>query len=98
MLTEYGLAGITGFVLSLFFEWFPWVAGQYEALNEQGKRLVMILALLIVTGVIFGLGCWPTSPVHAVSCDEAGFWQIGTMFVVALTTNQSAHGLFKKPV
>lgn len=98
MLTEYSLAGITGFVLALFFEWFPWVSGKYEQMNEQGKRLVMILALLIVTVAIFALGCWTTSPVHMVTCDETGAWNLATMFVLALATNQSGHSLFKKPV
>ena len=94
---NYGLAGIAGFVLALFFEWFPWVEGKFDQLPEQGKRLVVLASLVIVTGVLFAIGCVPSSPVHVVGCNEAGGWELAGMFLAALTSNQSGHSLMKRP-
>ena len=97
MLEQVGLAGVAGLVLSIFFEWFPWVREKYGALGEQGKRLLMLAALVIVTLAIYGLACIPSSPVHMVTCDSKGAWDLALMVVVAMAGNQSGYSLTKRP-
>lgn len=91
-----GLAGLTGLAVSVFFEWFPWVAEKFDALTEQGKKLFMLAALAVVAAVIYLLACIPSSPLHLVACDERGFWDLAAAFVAALAGNQGGHALTKK--
>lgn len=93
--SQLGLAALSGLVLAVFFDWFPWVKDKFDQLEEQGKRIVMLVSLLLVTGAVFGLACVPSSPVHMVECSEGGFWDLATMFMTALVTNQGGHSLLK---
>lgn len=96
MLEQYGLAGLAGLALAIFFEWFPLVREKYGALAEQGKRLVMLAALVVVTLTVYLLACIPSSPVHLVSCDQKGAWDLVLMFILAIAGNQSGYSLTKR--
>lgn len=95
MENQLSLAALAGAVLAVFFDWFPWVNAKFDQLEEQGKRIVMLVALFLITGAVFGLACVPSSPVHMVECSEGGFWELAGMFLAALVTNQSGHSLLK---
>jgi len=89
------LAMVAGVLLSLLFEYVPGFAGWYGQQDEVKKRLVM-LGLLVAAAVgIYALPCM--GPFDWVACTSGGAWDVVVMLVLAVTANQSAHRLTKKP-
>ena len=64
-----------------------------EAIIEAG----WLAALIIVTLTVYLLACIPSSPVHLVSCDQKGAWDLVLMFILAIAGNQSGYSLTKRP-
>lgn len=84
------LSSVAGILLSLIFSYVPGLSTKYEALETTQKRLVMLGALVIVTGAMFGFAClgWFGVP---LTCDQAGIEQLLGAFVLALTANQATY-------
>jgi len=88
-MTAETLSSVSGVVLSLVFSYVPGLSGWYEKLNGVSKRLVMLVALLAVSGSVFGLSCsgwW-----DFVTCDQSGLTGLIEAFVLALVANQAAY-------
>jgi len=87
------LSLLAGIALSLGFSYIPGLKEWFEKQETRIKRLVMVGALLVISGGIFGLSCsgwWSW-----VSCDQAGVKGLVEGFVYALIANQSTYTLTK---
>jgi len=85
------LAGISGVVLSLLFEYFPGLNGWYNALVDTKQKLIMVAALLLSAGGVFALAC--LGRYDLVTCDVNGVWLLLEYFILATIANQAAHRL-----
>lgn len=93
-MTSEQLAGLTGIVLQLLFEYLPGVSDWFGGLTAVTKRLTMA-GLMAVTAVgVYFASCYTMWA--AVSCDNAGIMSLISAFVAALVANQGAHLLFKR--
>ena len=90
-MTETTLASVAGIVLSLAFSYVPGLRDKYAALTADYKRLVMIVALLLVSAGIFAAGC--AGYTAKVTCDMAGAQVMLTYFVSAAVANQGTYML-----
>ena len=88
------VSGIAGVVLSLVFSYVPTVRGWYEGLESQGKSLIMLGLLVVVSGSIFGLSC--ANVLNYLTCDQAGALQLGQIFLNALVANQGVYLVTRK--
>lgn len=95
-LTPEMLGGIAGVVLSLAFSHIPKLNVKFAALSPEWKRLIMVGVLLVTSGAIWGLNCGGIIST-GVTCDRAGIIQLGSIFIMALVTNQTAYGLTPLP-
>lgn len=91
------LSLVGGSLLSLIFAYIPGVKDWYDKLTSQKKQGIMALALLVVSGAIFGLACldWLGSiaPDLAVTCDQQGALGIIKVFILALIGNQATYSI-----
>lgn len=88
------LAGIAGVVLSLVMEYVPPFRAWYDGLEEWQPAVMGVLLVLAAVGV-FSLSCYTSQA--AVTCDEAGFWELARMLIYALTANQATYLIAVKP-
>lgn len=93
-LTSETLYMITGSVISLIFDLFPWLATWYQSIKPNNKRWVMIFVLIIVSASMIGLSCWEvTAPLLVkhinVTCTEAGIVEFVEIFFYTLIANQA---------
>ena len=93
-MTSEQLAGLTGIVLQLLFEYLPGVSGWYDGLTVQVKRLTMAGLMLVVAASVYGLSCYTVWT--SVTCDSVGIQTLISAFIAALVANQGAHLVFKK--
>lgn len=84
------LVVIAGAILSLAFSYIPGLNTRYAALDETTKRLVMASILLVVTVVIYILGCGGLLAT-GIPCDRSGIVQLTYMFILAIMANQGAY-------
>jgi uncharacterized membrane protein len=93
-MTANGLAAAAGVLLSVIFSYVPGLNAKYASLDSTWKRLIMLIALVITAGVVYGISCtgWWTW----VSCDQAGIKQLIEAFVIAAIANQTAFELSPK--
>ncbi len=84
------LSSVAGVLLSLIFSYTPGLNAKYDALATTQKRLVMLGALVVVSGGAFGLSCanWFNLP---ITCDQAGIEQLVNAFILALMANQATY-------
>jgi len=82
-------AGIGGLVLSLTFQYFPWVSSDYDQLSPDQKRFVMIGLIFLAVAGAFGLSC--ASVLVAFACTVAGAFNALIILFYALGANQFTH-------
>ncbi len=92
--TSEAFAALAGSVLSLVFEYFPWVAGDYSKLGDGQKRLVMGALIFLGVGGAFALSC--TVVIVAFSCTFSGILDALYVFVFAVAMNQGTYRLARK--
>ena len=85
-----------GVVLSLAFGYVPGLREWYEAKDGVRKAQVMAALLLAAAVGVFLAACY--TPWQRVTCDEAGFWQLVELFVVAIMANQATYALAVRPM
>ncbi len=94
-----GIGALAAILMTLVAERMPFIAPAYQKLGEDGKRAVMLICVVVAGAIIFGLSC-SSSPYKAISCDNAGFWEVfGAVVLVIgsmLGINQGTHQLTKK--
>jgi hypothetical protein len=84
------LVSIAGVVLSLLFSYIPGLRVWFGALVSEKKQLIMLAALIIVTGGVFGLGCAGVLDI-GIPCDKGGVISIIRLLILALIANQSTY-------
>jgi hypothetical protein len=89
------LASIAGILLSLAFSYIGGSESWYNALEATKKRLIMLGALLVVAGAVFGLSCAKLVDV-GITCDQAGAMGLLSAFIAATIANQAAYALSPK--
>lgn len=87
------LSMLAGALLSLLFAYVPGTDVWYSALDATRKRLVMLVALLVVAVGVAGLSCAGLGDVVGVSteCSVSGFAMVARVFLMALAANQAAY-------
>ena len=87
-MTPETLSATAGIALSLAFAYIPGLSTWYEALDPTRKRLVMLLALVLVSLGAFGLACfgWAELP---VTCDQPGVLGLLQALILTLVANQA---------
>jgi len=89
------ISAMAGAVLSLAFEYLPWVKDWFEKLSEIQKRYIMIGLMVGVVAVLFGYGCvLPLKQVWA--CDAYGAGEAIVALLSAIVANQGIHLLVKR--
>ena len=86
------IAAAAGIALSLIFSYFPGLRTWYAARSEDQKKGIMLLALVGMSGAIYGLNC--TGFIRAgIACDQNGAARFVWLLILALLVNQSAYKL-----
>ena len=89
------LVSLAGVLLSLAFGYVPGLKDKFNGLDSVRKAQVMAALLLVAVVGVFVAGCY--TPWKAVSCDEAGFWELVELFIAALIANQATFLLAVRP-
>ena len=96
-MTSEQLAITAGILLSLAFNYIPGLNDWYQALEGTYKRLIMLLALVLVAAGAFGLSCWKVYPNPIVTCDVPGAWGLVQALFMSLVANQTTYLISPKP-
>jgi hypothetical protein len=82
---------IGGTALSLVFSYIPGANSRFNKLDGNGKRLVMLGLLFLVSAVVFGLSCtsFAVDLGITVTCDQGGAIGLITQFIIAIIANQA---------
>lgn len=87
------LAGLAGGLISLLMSYVPGLNTWYAALDSIKKSLLMLAALAVVAGAVYGLSCagWAAGWGIDQTCDQAGLQRLIGAFVAALVMNQATY-------
>lgn len=88
-LTAEWLGGAAGVVVSLVLAYVPGVKAEFDELSGVWKRAVLGLALLLVSVLVYSLGC--AGVVGNVACDQSGAVGVVRALVAALIASQVAY-------
>jgi len=92
------LSTIAAILLSLVFSYVRGAKNAFDKLDGTAKRLYMLLALAITTGVTFTLACWPAvKDVVPIQCTQPGAIALITAFIQAVIANQATYLISPKP-
>lgn len=90
-ITSEMLGAIAGVVVSWLFSYTPKLKEWYDKQTSAQKGAIMFLAMVIVSGAVYGLSC-ASSPFNlGVTCDQAGIWKLGLVLFYAILGNQAAY-------
>lgn len=89
------LAATAGILLSLVFSYIPKFSTWYGLKEDATKRLIMLGALVVVSGVAFGLACSGMAADFGLplTCDKTGAIALLRSFAVAAIANQTTYAL-----
>lgn len=84
---------VAGAVLSLLFTYVPGVRGWYDRQESQIKSLVMLAAVIVVGGALYGLSCagWFVDYTGGITCDRAGVEGLIAAIITVLISNQATY-------
>ena len=77
-------------LLAVLFDWFPGLKQAFDTLQEGQKRLFMAIAVILVTLIVWGLGCAGIVS-GAPACNVDGIKNLLLLIVAAIATNQGIH-------
>ena len=83
------LAVVAGVLLSLLFSYAPGFANWYNLLEAEYKSLLMLAFNLIITAVVFTLGCYGF--LGGIDCSVNGGIQFFWVFLQVIIPNQITH-------
>jgi hypothetical protein len=89
-LTPAVLAAIAGAILSLLFSYVPGLNTWFASKDEEVKKLIMALLLLILAASLFGLQCAGVLEA-GLACDKQGVVQLIWILLSAVVANQSVY-------
>lgn len=84
------LLALVGGALALIFDYFPKVAGWFDALTDPQKRLVNAGAIFLVAALIFAGDCFALFVTNFVCTTGGALDAVYTVFL-AITVNQGVH-------
>ena len=89
------LSTIAGVILSLLFSYVPGVSTWYSMQSPDTKRVVMLVAIVLVAGSAFALSCWGLGGQLGllITCDQASAWGLIRAIVACAVGNQVAYKL-----
>lgn len=88
-LTPEFLGIASGALLSVAFSYIPGARDWFDKLTGVQKRLTLFSALLVVSVVIFALGCMRGA--FELTCDGNGAWRVVYILTAAIIANQTAY-------
>jgi len=97
-MTNEFIAGIAGIVMSLAFDFAPFVKDWYEKLLPGKKRLIATGLGFGVVAVMFLLSCGNLFDVSSFTCNQAGVEEALGIWVTYVLVNQTTYGLIVKPL
>jgi hypothetical protein len=89
VLTPEMLAGLTGAVISLFFNYFPWLKDKFAGLASDVKSFVMIGMMAVVTAAITALSYYGVLNA-GIEFTPGWPWHVVWVFVLAVVGNAAA--------
>lgn len=90
------IAAVAGIVISLICSYFPVVSLRFAELDEGQKQLIMIGFMLMVTIVLFLLGCSGLILIPAFVCNQQTAISFFWLFFYAVVANQTTHRISPK--
>jgi hypothetical protein len=93
-ITIAGVSAAAGTLLSLLFSYIPGLRTKYAALAEDWKKLVMLGAIIAISGGILALSC--TGVIPFIACDKAGLIDFAYIFISTLVANQAVYPITPK--
>ena len=94
------LMAAAGVVLSLLFLYVPGLRKLFDGLDENGRRLWMLVILVVLTGALYALSCAGVAGDLlgiTVACDQQGLIGLLRAFGLAVIGNQTAHRIAPRP-
>jgi len=93
------LSLLAGAVLSALFSYVPGLNTWFAKLENTRKRLIMLGALALTAGAVYGLAClgWAADLGINLVCDQAGLKELIKAFLLALAANQAAYSITPLP-
>ena len=92
------IAGVVGMVLSIAFDFAPYVKDYYGKLQPGQKRIVATGLGLGVVAAVFGLSCGNLFSMAEFTCDQAGVEAAVGVWLTYVFVNQTTYGLIVKPL
>ena len=92
------IAGIAGIVMSIAFDFVPYIKDYYGKLQPGQKRLVATGLGLGVVAAVFGLSCGNLFGVSEFTCDQNGVESALGLWLTYVLVNQTTYGLIVKPL
>jgi len=99
-MNENVLIGAAAVLLSIAFNWLPKLKEWYTVQDGNKRRLIMLGALVLAIGAVFGAGCTGfqiPGVIYEGTCDAAGAKALGQLFINAVAVNQIAFLVLPKP-
>jgi hypothetical protein len=84
------LIGVVVAALALFFDYFPGVAGKFDSLSNENKRLITVGLAILVAAVVFAGQCngWFQT---SIVCTPISAWNLFYGIVVAVAVMYGFH-------
>lgn len=97
-MTAESLAVLAGVILSLAFSYIPGLSAWFDALDRQGKQIVVGASLVIVALALFGLACAGLASQldYELACTTAGAIGLFKILAAALVANQTTYLVTRK--
>ena len=92
-LTPAMLSSVAGVLLSLSFNYIPGWRVKYGELPSEKKSLIMLVALLLTTGIIFAFVKWGA----LIPNEEYNAWSFLWMFFLSVYGNQITYAISPLP-
>ncbi len=93
-MTQEKLVALVGVVTSLVFSYFPVVKDWFDGQLPNVKRLLQVAVALVVSGVVFGLGC--AGIVEGFACTWDGALDAAWLLVAFIVANQATYAVTPK--
>lgn len=81
-------------LLTLAFEYFPWLAAKYNALADHYQQLIMLGLLVLTVAVAYGASCLGLQSTYV--CDQDGLFLAIKDLLMAIAINQGVFKLLPK--
>lgn len=95
-LTPEFIIAVAAALISIVVSYFPKLNVWFASKPEAVKQGIMAGAMVIVTAVVFGLGCLQWIGINNFACDQVTAVRVAWSLFYAVTINQGIHRLSPK--